>query len=150
MRIPTTRSRLQASWDVTLTPMIDMVFLLLIFFLWTASFRLPEQHVQVDGANLSESTAMAAQLRDIPEEEQLVLRIEERMPRWSVNGVSLSNLSDLRARLTEIAGIQSDLPVLIHPQGTVTMEDVMDVYDVAKRAGLRELQFAVHEEEMDE
>jgi biopolymer transport protein ExbD len=29
--------------DVKMTPMIDVVFLLLVFFLWTASFRISEQ-----------------------------------------------------------------------------------------------------------
>ena len=40
MRAPANRS--SRTIDLQLTPMIDVVFLLLVFFLWTTSFERPE------------------------------------------------------------------------------------------------------------
>ena len=40
MRVPRRTGR--SSMELKMTPMIDVVFLLLVFFLWTSSFDLPE------------------------------------------------------------------------------------------------------------
>ena len=46
MRIPDSSTHSGDRQDVTMTPMIDVVFLLLIFFICTASFQIVEQTLQ--------------------------------------------------------------------------------------------------------
>ena len=41
-------NRARPSVSLRLTPMIDVVFLLLIFFLVTSKFNLPEKHIKID------------------------------------------------------------------------------------------------------
>ena len=45
MRIPDFNKQAEKRRDVTMTPMIDVVFLLLIFFICTASFQIVEQNL---------------------------------------------------------------------------------------------------------
>ena len=43
MKLPQTSN--DDSLELKMTPMIDVVFLLLVFFVWTSSFELPEFEV---------------------------------------------------------------------------------------------------------
>ena len=42
VRLPSTRADREHDLDSTMTPMIDVVFLLLIFFVWTAGTQMVE------------------------------------------------------------------------------------------------------------
>ena len=44
MKLPA-RSTSGSGYDIPMTPMIDVVFLLLVFFVWTASFQLVENRL---------------------------------------------------------------------------------------------------------
>ena len=44
MRAPSFHDRRERDLKIEMTPMIDVVFLLLVFFVWTASFRMIEVH----------------------------------------------------------------------------------------------------------
>ena len=42
MRRPELHQRTRGDLEISMTPMIDVVFLLLVFFVWTASFQVVE------------------------------------------------------------------------------------------------------------
>lgn len=141
MRIPSIYTRSTERADVAMTPMIDVVFLLLIFFVWTASFHAIEVLLP---SQLTASTE-AGNTDDLPAEdfERIVVRLqmEAGRVRWQLNGQAVSALTRLRDRLAQLAAIRAELPVVVDPDLDVAFGDVIDVYDVARDAGLANIQF---------
>jgi biopolymer transport protein ExbD len=65
---------------------------------------------------------------------------------WMVGGQALRQFDEVRERLTALAEIKRDLPVIIDPESDVPLGDVIDVYDAARLAGFEKIQFAASEE----
>ena len=134
--------------DVKMTPMIDVVFLLLVFFLWTASFRISEQVLPSD---ISASTTEASGTSDTPPPEEdfdeVVLRVlwMDGRPRWEVNGVPVDSLDQVRQTLKSLAAIKSDAPVIVYPDPEVPLGHVIDLYDLTRLEGFQQVQFTASE-----
>jgi len=142
MRIPSSyhgRSEL----DVPMTPMIDVVFQLLIFFICTASFQMAENLLPTILA--STSGASAAALQDIePSLEQIVVRgvrVDGRTE-WIVNERRCTSTSAVGEVLRAIAEIDATLPVILDVAPEVPIGEMIDVYDASRIVGLHKIQFA--------
>ena len=135
--------------DVKMTPMIDVVFLLLIFFVWTASFQVVE-HLLPSSVS-TPSTGGTAEINDPPPEEidfeQIVIRVlwQRDRPAWTFNGEPVPTLADVRARLHLIASIKQDAPVILDPDPAAPLGHVIDLYDVARLENFQRVQFAASE-----
>ena len=135
--------------DSAMTPMIDVVFLLLVFFVWTASFQIIEQILPSE---------MSAQMGNEPSElsepppeadfEQVVVKIgwDGTQPSWKLNDSEIANLKLLREQLTLISNIKSDAPVILDPAKVVPLGHVIEVYDISKLSGFTRVSFAVSPE----
>jgi biopolymer transport protein ExbD len=135
--------------DIKMTPMIDVVFLLLVFFLWTASFHIVEQ---VLPSSVSAQQGSDPVLSDQPPPPQddfddVVVRITwtGNGPAWRVNGQPLDSLAAVRATLRSIVRIKSDAPVILHPDSQVPLGHVIDIYDITRLEGFDAVQFAASE-----
>ena len=150
MRLPHHGGR--GSMELKLTPMIDVVFLLLVFFLWTSSFEQPEFDLP---------TAVAeppAGLRD-PDEappppeafDEIVITVRaaeggaEGTVVLGLNGSEVPDVETLRARLTEIVSLGVQPPVIVDPEPQTPIGLAIDVYDIAREAGLDQVLFAANE-----
>ena len=144
MRYRSVLARRDRGIDVAMTPMIDVVFMLLIFFVWTASFQVAELILP---SSLITQEAEAGNTEQLPETEDLervVVRIgwDGTNPHWTVNDVAIDEFSVVHQRLLAVAKIRSSLPVLVDPEDVVPLGYVIDVYDVARAAGFENVQFA--------
>lgn len=148
MRQPACHRDRSGQMDVPMTPMIDVIFQLMIFFICTASFQAPEE---VLPANLSLPGTVAdvqvdPRWQDL---DELVVRIARRDGRtlWEVSQRECAGLDEVRGVLAAAAKVAgSDLPVILNVGGDVPMEDVIDVYDLCRRIGLERIQFAASAE----
>jgi biopolymer transport protein ExbD len=134
-----------------MTPMIDVVFLLLIFFVCTASFQIAESILPT---RLNNSGASAVRLPPELEEVQLErILIEvgqqespaaaaEDLVRYRVNGQPCASLSRLGEIVGALAQIDSALKVVLDIGGQVPLGNAIDVYDRCRLAGLHQIQFA--------
>ena len=148
MRRPELHQRTRGDLEISMTPMIDVVFLLLVFFVWTASFQvmeniLPTSLLTVAGSQFSETTEPAPEL----DFDEIVIRLiwEDRTVRWQINNVRVADLPAVRSRLDQIAAIRQSATVILHPDQEVPIGDVVDVYDQARLAGFEQVQFAASE-----
>lgn len=118
--------------DINLTPLIDVVFLLLIFFMVSTTFT-KETHLQVD---LPE--AEGQQVGQPVEKIEVLITVGGG---YAVNGENLVN-SQMKTLLTaiEMKGQgNTDLPFIITADANVPYEKVVQVMDAAGRLGYAKL-----------
>jgi biopolymer transport protein ExbD len=135
--------------DIKMTPMIDVVFLLLVFFLWTASFYIVEQVLPSSVSARQGSDPTHSDEPPPPQDDfdDVVIRITwaAEQPAWRVNGQPVSTLAKVRQTLQNIVQIKSDAPVILHPDPNVPLGHVIDVYDITRLEGFEKIQFAASE-----
>ncbi|MCA9213135.1 MAG: biopolymer transporter ExbD [Planctomycetales bacterium] len=146
MKIPSVHNRQEGVRDVAMTPMIDVVFLLLVFFVWTASFQSVELLLPSRLSVSSESgdnTEVSLEHIDV---EQVIIRLlsandGDDALQWRVNDEPLGNLDQVRQRLAAVAMVRTDIPVIVDPDDSVKLGPVIDVYDSAMQVGFENIQF---------
>ena len=148
MRVPA-RHRDAGGFDATMTPMIDVVFQLMIF-VCTASFNLTE-FVLPSRITAQETGGSDAPLD--PQEADL-----ERIVLAAAAARRAHPMANERPRLPRRRGSAAcsptpppngrygvsltELPVIFDIQRPVPLGDIIDVYDVCRLEGYRKLQFA--------
>ena len=150
MRIPSPYGDRRGELELAMTPMIDVIFLLLVFFVWTASFQVVE-HVLPSRLSATSGTLPADASDPPPPEddfEDVVVRIvwTGDQVAWRINDTRLTSLADVEQRLAVIARIKPDAPVILHPDAPVPLGNVINVYDRARRVGFQKVQFATSED----
>ncbi len=146
MRLPSHNR--SGSLELKMTPMIDVVFLLLVFFLWTSSFELPEFDLP---SSLAEPPAgLSDQPSTAPPPEafdELVITIagSAAAPQLTLNGNPIADVTTLRQRLREIVSLGAQPPVVVDPDPAIPLGTVIDIYDLARAAGLTRVLFAAEE-----
>lgn len=114
--------------NVNLTPLIDVVFLLLIFFMVSTTFT-KETHLDVD---LPEATDAVAE--PLPESVDILINAQGQ---YSVNDKALVNTQPetLRRAIIEIAGEARDRPLIITADAATPHQAVVTAMDVAGQLG---------------
>jgi biopolymer transport protein ExbD len=134
--------------ELMMTPMIDVIFLLLVFFVTTSSFQVMEQLLP---STLSESQSPignAAEPPPVPTQDaldQIVIRLKIVNQRAvaNLNGSDLESFEQLPGRLRAISAVRADVPVIIDPEGQVPAKDVVHAYDWARQSGLSRVHLAI-------
>ncbi|TWT96837.1 Biopolymer transport protein ExbD/TolR [Botrimarina colliarenosi] len=146
MKVPTHRRLVGANPIATaMTPMIDVVFLLLVFFLCTASFEEPEQNLAASLIVATETPGAGSASTAQPELEDVTIvgALRGEATTWTVNGGrQTADLSELTALLSQLAAIDRSLPVTIDAGAAVPMRDVVGAYDAARAAGFQRVLLA--------
>lgn len=114
--------------NVNLTPLIDVVFLLLIFFMVSTSFT-RETALSID---LPEAEGEAVPVTD----EEIEILIDE-SGAYRVNGQALvdSKLRTLQAAIYKISAGDTTLPMIITADAQAAHEDVVRAMDAAGQMG---------------
>jgi biopolymer transport protein ExbD len=144
MRIPSS-FRERAGVELQLTPMIDCVFLLMVYFIWSSSFAVAELSLPSRlSAQTSGSDARSIGAPPEADFESVVVRVLwiGGQPAWTINDAPQASLAQVRQTLTAIARIQHDVPVIIDPASDVPLGDVIDAFDLTRLAGFSKVQFA--------
>lgn len=142
MRVPAHHGR--TATDVAMTPMIDVVFLLLIFFICTANFQLEEELLPMGLAATGGIKAQTPQ-EVKPEPQRVVVRATRTDGRtqWIVNERPIGSLADVQGLLRAAASTNALVPVTLDVAGEVPLGDMIDVYDLCRVTGLQKIEFAV-------
>lgn len=121
---------------VDLTSLIDVVFLLLIFFMVSTTFE-RESVLKVDLPEASE----VADREDIPDTLELVIDSDGRM---FLNDERLldSKAGTIRAAMQRMAGEQRDMPLILRADRLTPHHHVVTAMDVAAQLGFINLSIA--------
>ena len=149
MRRPSIYTDRRAGLEIKMTPMIDVVFLLLVFFVWTASFPVIEHILPSSLSSASGNQVADLEREPSPEEDfdPIVVRVTwlNGQPTWKFNDLPIESLEQLRDKMQLLANIRSDAAVILHPDQEVPLGHVIDVFDIARGAGFDKVQFAASE-----
>ena len=116
---------------LNLTPMIDVVFLLLIFFMLATTFMDPEREIDLDLPEASSSLAQDT------ERDELIINV---MRGGELKlGNNVVDRDGLLAELRRAARQNPDIAVTIRGDRLVTHEVIVSVMDACGQAGLRNL-----------
>jgi biopolymer transport protein ExbD len=141
MRVPTSRRSRTAMSTAAMTPMIDIVFQLLIFFICASVGYLREQLLPTDFA--AGSVRDAAEPVEQPLGEVWIrLRRDGDQTVPTVEGTPYPDWPRFTTVLTTLAETAAEIPVILDIAGDVPVGDALRVYDACRAAGFQSLSFA--------
>jgi biopolymer transport protein ExbD len=128
----------EESVEVNLTPLIDVVFLLLIFFMVSTTF---DRHAKLK-VSLPESSAKASQ----QQVEPLVLSIDA-SGNYFINDRQVINkqLDTLKAALKKTVGDDLEIALVLRADANTPHQAVVRAMDAASQLGLTKLSIATVE-----
>ncbi|MBL4884241.1 MAG: biopolymer transporter ExbD [Planctomycetaceae bacterium] len=129
-----------------MTPMIDIVFLLLVFFVCVASDQVAEMTLptelaagSVDAKQVEDQESWTTEIRlrifILPEQEQASIEM---------NGRVFNDYAQFQTTLTALADISRDSPVILDIADDVELRDVVSVYDACRASEFESIHFAMH------
>ncbi len=126
--------------DINLTPLIDVVFLLLIFFMVSTTFK-RESQLNID---LPRASAQPVDTSDHPLE--ITIDAEGRI---FVNRQGLVNnqLATLMKAMQQAVGDRTDMPLIISADGKTPHQAVVTAMDAARKLGITHLSLATQHNE---
>ncbi len=126
--------------EVNLTPLIDVVFLLLIFFMVSTTFE-HQSRIQIE---LPEATAEASQ----PDDKSLEIIIDAQ-GRYFIGDQQVVNtqLKTLIGAISEVVGEREDIPVLIRADANTPHQAVITALDATSQLGLIHISLATSKAE---
>lgn len=129
------RPRRREPADINLTPLIDVVFLLLIFFMVSTTFK-DESRLRLELPH--------AQGEEVPAAEPAMIRILiDRTGAFRIDDRAVpADGEALTQALREALGGRSALPVLIQADAATPHQAVMTALDAASQAGLTRIAFS--------
>ncbi len=121
--------------EINLTPLIDVVFLLLIFFMVSTTFE-HQSRIQID---LPEATADATEQED----DKLEILIDAQ-GRYFIGDQQVINseLKTLKTAISKAVGNRGELPVTIRADANTPHQAVIRVLDASSQLGLTHISLA--------
>ncbi len=139
--------------ELAMTPMIDVVFLLLIFFLATASFQRLELALPGGLASPAAEPLVGGAQLDPTLERELLSDVDDVVVRMEYRGENpaglwldqqpIESLDALENHLQRVVEIGLDVPVVVDPDPQVRLGETIQVYDLARRVGVSRVFFAI-------
>jgi biopolymer transport protein ExbD len=131
------RSSPRKSPEVDITPLIDVVFLLLIFFMVSTTFE-HESQILIE---LPEATG--EELKREKQELNITINIAGT---FFVNQREVINteIETLKLAISKEVGDQHNIPVVINADARTPHQSVMTAMDAASQLGLTKMTFSAH------
>ncbi len=116
--------------SIELTPIIDMVFLLLIFFLVATTFHQAEREMQIALPAASSAGPISAMLREI------IVNVDAE-GRIIVGGRRIEH-QDLRVMISQAVEANPEQKVTVRGDRSTAYANVVTVLDICKGSGIQE------------
>ena len=116
---------------LNLTPMIDVVFLLLVFFMVATTFLDPEREIEMELPQAESGEAVESEL------DELVINVQSDGTVFL--GTEQLDADALSARLRSVAARDPETPVTIRGDRDARHQDIVRVMDACGIAGLSQM-----------
>ena len=121
--------------ELNLTPMIDIVFLLIIFFMVGTKFTEPERRIELRIPEVADRGALTA----APQKREISVFRDGTI---ALDGVSVT-IGQLKDRLIDARAEYSDLGVVVRGDARSEYQCVASVLNACKQVGIRDLGISV-------
>ena len=152
MRLPKLRtSGPMCDFDRTVTPMVDVVFQLLVFFVLASGGRIAERTLSTAlSAGAVASTVPLQRRPSARPKSGSICSVTHLITRTTlrVNDGPKSDLEGLPQTLRAVKGVDPTSSVILDVRGNVPWGDVIQVYDACRAAKFRAINFAAAPEEL--
>ena len=118
--------------EIDLTPMLDVVFIMLIFFIVTATF-VKESGIDVNSPDKNQNVKDA-------DKQSIVVQITSR-DRIRIRGRDI-DFRSVRANIERLHAENPEAPVVVQPHPDSTTEIMIHVMDAARQAGIYNVSIA--------
>ena len=131
--------RTQDSPDVNLTPMIDVVFLLLLFFMVSTSF-IKESSMKVDLPEANQQAVIDVKVKPI----DILIHADGRFE-ISETILPAPTAEELKQLLQQQVGEQVDPHIIISADAIAQYQDIVTAMDVVQQLGYQRLSLATRQ-----
>jgi biopolymer transport protein ExbD len=146
MKIPVSHQQSREHDDSFMTPMIDVVFLLLIFFVCASTGQIRESSLPTPlAAGSIEAVDPVESPKPLGEVWVRLIRQgagEGVVTSAEVNNQLYEDWNRLRRTLRELASVAPEIPVILDIDHGVPVGDFVDIFDTCRSAGFDNIQFA--------
>lgn len=134
--------RVRNDVEVNLTPLIDVVFLLLIFFMVSTTFT-KETHLSIDLPEANGDSQQAA-----PEQIEITVT---KAGDYAINGVALVNneMKTLKSALEKTSAGNTSMPLIITADSATPHQSVVTAMDAAGQLGFAALSITTRNAEAE-
>lgn len=123
-------TKAESGVSIELTPMIDMVFLLLIFFLVATTFHQDEREMQIALPIASSAAPLSVML------QELIVNVD-RDGTMIVSGQAVEP-DDLRAIVADAVKVNPEQKVTVRGDRNTAYSNIVRVLDICKAGGIQE------------
>jgi biopolymer transport protein ExbD len=123
--------------------MIDVVFQLIIFFLCTTRFTPLEQVLPTPLDEAGGSRSVESLPPEVMNLTEVVIKLTDGQPvKITLNNRQMANFNELGVTLRAVARVRVDVPVVIDASFEVSMQDVIQTYDLCRKLGFQRIHLA--------
>lgn len=126
----------EESPQVDLTPLIDVVFILLIFFILSANFQ-KESSIEVDRPSASSSTVKEAS-------KTLTVSVDRNHQIWFKD--SVVNLTQLQFQIKSVVSKKEKINTIINADKSVDTGALVQIIDAIRLSGISNVAIATQEQ----
>jgi serine/threonine protein kinase/biopolymer transport protein ExbD len=123
--------------EMDLTPMVDVTFLLLIFFMITASFSL-QKAIQTPAPDPDEKGAAATPTMEELQRDSVIVFVDETNTVY-VDDEPLSDVSEIESALRDKIGNEQKTELVLEASPEALHENIVIVIDAAKEVGMQRI-----------
>ncbi|WP_144206762.1 ExbD/TolR family protein [Shewanella donghaensis] len=116
----------QSHFHLDLTPLIDIIFIVLVFLLLTANTQLLTLPVDVPTEADSELTALSQQ-------QHIAINIMMTEPHWAIDGQIFEHLDDFETAFISAISEQPDIKVVVAADKSAPVQPLMNVLALLQR-----------------
>lgn len=150
MRIPSSYHDRSDHEQMAMTPMIDIVFLLLIFFVCAAVGQIQESLLPTElSAGSIEAPDAVAVAKPLGEVWLRLFQNDQNQTIAEMNDLEYASFDNLRDTLKQLAETAPEIPVILDIGPDVPLGEMIKVYDTCDSANFETIEFAIDRDEVD-
>ena len=130
--------------EINITPLVDVVFILLIFLLISTTFRTREHAFTIVLPKATEKRTLVSAKRPtvyVTREGAYYFYTPDRAQGGEVEGLPIKSLRDLQLRLEELRSRDPDTSISVKADSDTDYQKVMDVVNQCYRVGIERVSF---------
>ncbi|WP_413113601.1 ExbD/TolR family protein [Thaumasiovibrio sp. DFM-14] len=136
--ITSTTSQTNADFKPDLTPLLDIIFIVMVFLLLTASINI--QTLEIDIPTTNEERVLS----DV-ESDVIAINIHPNAPHWAINGDQFEQWDTFTNTLLAKIEAEPETPVILGADGTAHVQLMMQMLTFMQKNNLSQTQIIMEE-----